>query len=213
MLLSAGYKLPKKLLVHGYLNLGGQKMSKSLGNTIDPLELINKYGVDSVRYSLLKCSVFEDSDYSEVILVSRHNNELANKFGNLVSRVEALIEKNGVEKCENKLLKKLKLHEIEKCMENYELDKALNLMFEFVDVCNEYIQDKKPWETGDKELLYELADSIKAISILLWPFIPGTCEKISKEFKFDIDIESIIKPLKVEDLRNLKKGEILFRKI
>jgi methionyl-tRNA synthetase len=136
ILLSAGYKLPDKLLVHGYLNLGGQKMSKSLGNVIDPLVLLGKYPADSVRYSLLKCSVFEDSDYSEEILVSRHNNELADKLGNLVSRVSTLAEKYGVEKTENRLIKELKLKQIENEMQNYELDKALNDIFSFIDRVN-----------------------------------------------------------------------------
>lgn len=103
ILMSAGYKLPKKLLVHGYLNLKGKKISKSLGNVIDPLELIEKYGADSVRYSLLRCSVFDDSDYSEEILIKRHNNELANKLGNLISRVSALAEKIGIEKYKSKI--------------------------------------------------------------------------------------------------------------
>ena len=213
MLLSAGYKLPKKLLVHGYLNLKGQKISKSLGNTINPLELLKKYPVDSIRYSLLRCSVFEDSDYSEEILIQRYNNELADKFGNLVSRVEGLIEKNGIKKCENKLIKKLKLKEIEKKIENYEFDKALSEIFAFIDVCNEYVQNKKPWETKDKKILYELADSIKAIAILLFPFIPSSSEKIAKNFGFNLSFENIQKPLKIEKLKNFKKGEILFRKI
>jgi len=82
-------------------------MSKSLGNVIDPLALVKKYGVDPVRYSLLRCSVFEDSDYSEEILIERNNNELANKLGNLVSRVSGLIERNGLEKTQNRLIKKL----------------------------------------------------------------------------------------------------------
>ncbi len=213
ILLSAEYKLPKKLLVHGYLNLGGQKMSKSIGNVIDPIELINKYGSDSVRYSLLKCSVFEDSDYSEETLINRHNTELANKLGNLVSRVSTLIEKNGVAKCPNNLLKKLKLKEIEKHFDNYELDKGLNLIFEFIDNCNGYVQEKKPWETGDKKVLYELADSIKAIAILLWPFMPSSCEKIAKQFGFDIKYENIQKPIKSDDLNRIRKSEILFNKI
>ena len=114
ILLSAEYELPKKLLVHGYLNLAGKKISKSLGNIIDPIKLVNKYGADSVRYSLLKCSVFEDSDYSEEILIERHNNELANKLGNLVSRVSALAEKYGIQKTNNKLIKKLNQKQIEK---------------------------------------------------------------------------------------------------
>jgi len=192
ILLSSGYELPKKLLVHGYLNLKGQKISKSLGNVIDPLELVKKYGADSVRYSLLKCSVFEDFDFSEEILIERHNNELANKLGNLVSRVAALIEKYGTEKTENKLIKRLKLKEIEKHFENYEIDRALNEIFAFIDSCNEYVQDKKPWETHDKKVLYELAESIREIGKLLFPFIPATSEKIAKQFSGKIKRSDIL---------------------
>ena len=213
ILMSAGYELPDKLLVHGYLNLGGKKISKSLGNVIDPLELLKKYGADPVRYALLRSSVFDDSDFSEEILIERHNNELANKLGNLVSRVSTLAEKFGVEKTENKLLKKLNLKKIEKNIENYELDKALNEIFAFIDICNEYIQNKKPWEPSsvDREkILYELLDSIKAIAILLWPFIPSTSEKIAKHLCFEIRFENIKKPL---NIKKIKKSEILFKKI
>ncbi len=197
ILISAKYELPKKLLVHGYLNVEGQKMSKSLGNVIDPLQLIEKYGTDSVRYSLLKCSVFEDSDFSEEILIERHNNELADKLGNLVSRVAALAEKYGVEKGNNQLLKRLNLKKIKKDFEEYKIDRALNEIFAFVDVCNEYVQENKPWETHDKKILYELVEGIKEIARLLLPFIPETSEKITKQFSG----------------KSIKKGEILFRKI
>ncbi|MCR4327029.1 MAG: methionine--tRNA ligase [Nanoarchaeota archaeon] len=182
ILLSVEYELPKKLLVHGYLNTGGKKMSKSLGNVIDPIELINKYGADAVRYSLLRCSVFEDTDYSEEILITRYNNELANKLGNLVSRVSGLIEKNGVEETPNKLIKKLDEKKIDKLMENYEIDKAINEIFAFIDKCNEYVQEKKPWETGNKKVLYELKESILKISKVISPFIPESAEKIKKQF-------------------------------
>lgn len=211
ILLSAGYKLPKTLLVHGYLNLAGKKMSKSLGNIISPLELSKKYDDDTIRYSLLRCSVFEDSDFSEEILVERHNNELANKLGNLVSRVAALAEKYGIKKYENKLLGKLNLDKIKKLMDNFEVDKALEEIFAFIDKCNEFVQEKKPWETHDSKVLYELADSIKAIATLLYPFIPESCEKIAKQFGFEIkSIEDIEKPLKES---KIIKGEILFQKI
>lgn len=196
ILLALGYELPKKILVHGYLNLKGQKMSKSLGNIINPIELLAKYPADSVRYSLLKCSVFEDSDYSEEILIERHNSELANKLGNLVSRVSTLAEKYGTEKTENKLVKKLKVKEIESLLDSYELDKALALIFEFIDECNLYVQENKIWETGDKKKLYELVESIKEAAFYLSPFIPETAEKIQNIFKGKI-----------------KKSEILFKKI
>ena len=213
LLISSGYKLPKKLLVHGYLNISGKKMSKSLGNTIDPLEILNKYQSDSVRYSLLKCAIFEDSDYSEELLINRHNNELANKLGNLVSRVSALAEKNKPQKTENKLLKKLNLKVIEGYFEEYKIDKALNEIFAFIDICNEYVQEKKPWETDCKnkeKILYELCDSIKAIAILISPFIPETSEKIAKHFDFKIDYKNINKPLAT---LSIKKSPILFQKI
>ncbi len=197
MLLSAGYKLPGRLLVHGYLNIKGKKISKSSGEVIDPIDLAKKYGSDSVRYSLLRCSVFEDSDYSEELLITRHNNELADKLGNLVSRVSALAEKYGIEKTQNNLLKKLKLKKIEKYLDNYEFDKALNETFSFIDECNEYVQSKKPWETKDKKALYELVDSIRKTNFYLGIFIPNTSKKIEKIFKTG----------------KIKKSEILFKKI
>ena len=197
ILMSADYKLPKNLLVHGYLNTQGKKMSKSLGNVIDPIELIGKYGSDSLRYSLFKCSVFDDSDYSEELLVKRHNNELANKLGNLVSRISSLAENYGIEKTENKLLKKLNLKKIEKYLENFEFDKALGVIFSFIDVCNEYIQKTKVWESKDKKVLFEVVESIRKINPHLEIFIPQTAKKIEKTFKTD----------------KIKKSKILFKKI
>jgi len=211
MLMSAGYKLPSKLLVHGYLTIAGRKISKSYGKVIDPIGLVEKYGTDPVRYSLLRCSVFEDSDYDEEILIERNNKELADKLGNLISRVTALAEKYGIEKCENKLLKKLKLEEIEKLFENYEIDKALALIFEFIDSCNLYVQENELWKSHDKKKLFELCDSIKAIGILLWPFIPEASEKIAKTLGLEIkSIKQIEKPLEAS---KIEKSEILFKKI
>lgn len=211
---SAGYELPGTVFIHGFLSFNGQKISKSLGNAISPKCLAEKYGTDSVRYFVLRQFPFaegEDGDFSERALVERNNSELADKLGNLISRVAALAEKHGLEATrENKLLKKLKLREIESKVENYELDKALNLIFEFIDECNLYVQTNKIWESGDKKKLYELADSIKAISILLWPFIPSTGEKIAKQFGFKLEYSGIKKPLKVN---KITKGEILFKKI
>lgn len=213
MLKSAGYKLPKTTFNHGFLSFNGQKISKSLGNAISPMTLVDKYGSDSIRYFVLRNFPFasgEDGDFSEKALIDRHNNELANKLGNLISRVAALAEKYSTKKTENKLLKKLKLNEIKKLINNYELDKALNEIFAFIDICNEYVQGKKPWESHDKKVIYELVDSIKAIGILLWPFMPSTSEKISEQFGFKLDFKEIEKPVKI---KKLKKSEILFKKI
>jgi methionyl-tRNA synthetase len=219
ILMSAEYKLPKKLLVHGYLNLSGQKISKSLGNIIDPLELLEKYPADSLRYSLLRCSIFDDSDYSEAILIERHNNELANKLGNLISRVQGLlikanakIEKTTINK---NLFNKLELEKIKKLMDNYELDKALNEIFSFIDSCNEFIQEKKPWQLEGKEfnkVVYTAADAIRVISILLWPFIPSTSERIAHSFGFKIKTIGECKPGLLKAVK-IKKQDILFKKI
>ena len=198
MLLSAGLKLPKKIIVHGFLTSEGKKMSKSSGNVVAPLELLEKYSADTIRYFLLREIPFgDDGDFSEQALIDRHNNELANKLGNLISRVAGLIEKIGIEKSENKLLKKLNAKKIEKLFENYEFDKALNEIFAFIDVCNEYVQNKKPWKTKDKKVLFELKESILKIAELLYPFMPSSAEKIKKQFS----------------AKKIKKAEILFRKI
>jgi methionyl-tRNA synthetase len=211
MLISAGIELPKKVFAHGWWTFDKEKISKSRGKVVNVDELIGIAGVDAVRYFLFIETPFgEDGDFSEKALIERYNNELADKLGNLVSRVAALAEKYGIEKTENKLLKKLKLKEIEEHFDNYEIDKALNEIFAFIDSCNEYVQNKKPWETHDTKVLYELADSIKAIGILLFPFIPATSEKIAKQFGFEINYKEIKNPLKI---RKINKSEILFRKI
>lgn len=198
MLMSAGISLPKKVFAHGWWTFGKEKISKSRGKIFYIDELISIAGVDSARYFLFRATPFgDDGDFSEKALIDRHNNELADKLGNLISRVSALIEKNGIEKCENKLIKKLNLKQIEKYFENYELDKVLNEIFAFIDICNEYVQNKKIWETKNKKNLYELKESILKIAELLSPFIPESAEKITKQF----------------NSKKITKEEILFKKI
>lgn len=209
ILMSAEIKLPESVFIHGYWTINKEKISKSRGKTININELISIAGVDSARYFLLREIPFgKDGDFSEQALINRHNNELADKLGNLVSRVEGLIaplptgmtsEDGGLDapKYENELIKKLNLKKIEKLFENYELDKVLNEIFAFIDICNEYVQNKKPWETKNKEVLYELKESILKIAELLSPFIPETSEKITKQFSS----------------KKIIKSEILFKKI
>lgn len=198
MLMSAGIELPKKVFAHGWWTFNKEKISKSRGKVINVDELIDIAGVDAIRYFLFRETPFgDDGDFSKQAVIERYNNELADKLGNLVSRVAALAEKYGIAKAENKLLKKLKLKEIEKHFEKYELDKSLNEIFAFIDICNEYVQNKKPWETHDKKVLYEVVESIREIAKLLSPFIPESAEKIAKQFKND----------------KIKKSDILFKKI
>ena len=196
--MSAELELPKVVYSHGWWTFDKVKISKSVGKVINVDELIGIAGVDSARYFLFREASFgEDGDFSREALIERHNNELANKLGNLVSRVSSLAEKYGLEKSKGELLKKLNLKEIEKHFDNYFLDRALGEIFSFVDVCNEYIQDRKPWETKDKKVLYELVVSLREIARLLSPFIPETAEKISEIFKTD----------------KIKKAPVLFEKV
>ncbi len=213
-LMSAGIELPKQVFAHGWWTFNKEKISKSVGKVINIDELISLTGnPDSVRYFLMRGASFgEDGDFSEFALIERHNNELANKLGNLISRVEGLIEKNGMQKCDNKLVNELNVEEIKDLMEKFEIDKALGEIFRFIDRCNEYVQEKKPWETKDKKVLYELADSIKKIAILLWPFIPASCERIAEDFGgFKFELKELGKSLNSKT--EIKKREVLFNKI
>jgi len=210
LLLATKNKLPKTLFIHGYFTVDGQKMSKSLGNVISPVELAKKYGSESVRYYFFRNIAFgEDGDVSEESLVERHNNELANKLGNLVSRVSTLAEQHGLEKAlpleTALLLKKVSAH-----FERYELDRALSEIFSFIDSINTFVQDNKPWETKDKKIIYQASSAIKDASILLSPFLPETAKKISKIFNFEVSLKSLQAPLHIT---NIKKSPILFKKI
>lgn len=220
MLKSVGIELPHQTFNHGFLTFNGQKISKSLGNAISPQILVEKYGADSIRYFVCRHFPFasgQDGDFDEEALVNRHNGELVNKLGNLVSRVTGLAEKYGVKKFEKQKFEQTDisvstLNSVKKLMNNFELDKALNEIFAFVDNCNEYVQDKKPWETKDKKVLYELANAIKKISILLFPFMPNASKKIAEKFGgYEFTIEEFEKPL--SDKIKVVKGENLFNRI
>ena len=213
MLKSAGLSLPKTVFVHGFLTFNGQKISKSLGNTIAIPTLVQKYSPDAIRYFV--CRQFplasgNDGDFSEKALVSRYNTELADKLGNLISRVSTLAEKYGLESVKTPPLRFNRLEKIKKLFENYELDRVLNEVFSYIDQCNEYIQSRKPWESHDKKVLYTLLVAIKNIAILLFPFIPQSCESIAQNFHFNITLKEINKPYPA---RPIKKANILFKKI
>ncbi len=218
MLMSAGIPLPKTVYVHGYITLNGKKISKSLGNVIDPIFLIDKYEIDPIRYAIIRDIPHgEDGDFSEKSLINRNNNELANDLGNLLSRTLTLIEKNfNSEIPESKSELTFDIEKIDKLMQNYELDKALAEIWKFVNKCNKYINDKKPWEIKDKKelekILYTLADSLRIISILLHPFIPETSEKINKQLNIQLGTLKDCKPNLLKKTK-IKKGEHLFKKI
>ena len=214
MLMSAGYKLPKTLFVHGFLTIDGQKMSKSLGNAINPLMLKEKYGVDPLRYFLIREIPFgQDGNFSEESLKKRINNELANELGNLISRTLNLCKKlPEIKKSPVEI--KFEIKNIEKLMDEYKLTEALNEIWRYVQETNKYINDKEPWKLEGKELekvLYNCLESIRKISVLLWPFIPETSERIFS--LLNISQLNLIEFNKEVKSYNVKKPEVLFNKI
>ncbi|MFH1509871.1 MAG: methionine--tRNA ligase [Candidatus Nealsonbacteria bacterium] len=187
ILLAIDKELPKNIFVHGYITSNGEKMSKSLGNVIDPFELVKKYGVDPVRYFLLReFSSTEDGDFTFEKFEERYNSDLAKGLGNLISRVFKLLETVKVENGSNLA------SNIEKTKENYEkaladlkFNEALVVIWSLITDCDKYIEKVKPWEDiqNKKEEIASLVTAIKEIEVLLRPFLPETSEKILKQLK------------------------------
>lgn len=193
MLLSVGLKLPKSIFVHGFINVGGQKMSKSLGNVIDPFELVKKYGVDAVRYFLLReIPSTEDGDFSYKKFEQRYNSDLAGGIGNLVARVLGIASKisnskflisNRTSNAKlSKTINKVK-KDYKKAIENFKFNDALFAVWELISFCDKYINEEKLWETKKPQVISDLFFAIKEIGVLIGPFLPETAEKIKKAIK------------------------------
>jgi methionyl-tRNA synthetase len=219
ILMSAKIPLPKQILVHGYVTFNGKKISKSLGNAIDPNDVVPKYGVDQFRYTMIKEVPFnQDGDFSENSLKDRTNNELANDLGNLLSRTLSLCEKyfDGklTKQKDDDLFKRLNLEKIEKHISNYELHLALDEIWSFIRSANKYVNDNEPWKNEENRevVLYNLLESLRISSLLLSSFMPETSEKINAQLGIKL---GNIKDVKfgIIDKYIVKKGDILFNKI
>lgn len=206
MLLSAGLPNSTQVLVFGFLTVNGQKISKSLGNSVDPFELADKFGADALRYYLLaEIPPYEDGDYSEEKFKERYNADLANGLGNLAARVSNLLEKNEI-KTDLKVnlkdagIKKL-VQDFEASMSEYHFNEALQIIWAKLKECNEILSRTAPWKMAEKKEIEAVLKPLSAVILncayLLEPFISATAGKIQAQF---------LAP-------QVKKGEILFPRI
>jgi methionyl-tRNA synthetase len=212
MLMSAGLPNSKQVLVFGFITSNGQKMSKSLGNVVNPIELINKYGIDATRYFLLKeIKPFADSDFSFEKMDLLYTADLANGLGNLAARVSTLLEKNNIEtdltphdialEIGETMFTDSLFKEFTSKMKDYAFDEALGVLWKKITESDVILTEKKPWKIEDKneikKVLEPIAQNILNIAYLLQPFLPETAEKIIRQYKE----------------KQIKKGDILFPRL
>lgn len=192
ILFALGVELPRAIFVHGFITVNGQKMSKTLGNVIDPFELIEKYGADAVRYFFLReIPSSEDGDFSYDKFEARYNADLAGGLGNLVARVTTLATRSISNQFSNSNFQTLieqTRQKVSSAIESFQFNAALEAIWEIVHACDEYIDKERPWSfdsAQDKEKLEEvlgnLVFTIHNIAELLNPFLPKTSEKILKQ--------------------------------
>ena len=236
MLMALDLPLPDHLAVHGWITFNGEKMSKSLGNVVDPFVLGERYGCDAIRYHILReMALGADSSFSNEIMINRINSDLANGFGNLVSRTVAMVDKyfggtlpteresapidDDFKDCVTQLLAVVD-GEIDKTR----IKQALEAIFTVVARANKYIDETEPWKLGKDEtkrarlasVLYNLLESIRVISALLAPFMPSTMPKVWEQIgasENDVKYEKLDKFGVLPENVTVHKGEILFPRI
>jgi methionyl-tRNA synthetase len=189
MLMSAKLPPSKQIFINGFINVEGQKMSKSLGNVISPYDMVKKFGADGTRYLLLSFGNYgEDMDVSWKKFTEKYNADLANGLGNLVSRVIKLAQNSKSKTASSKKTSKHKAP-TSKLISKMELGRALELIWDMIREDNKYIEDNRPWELARidnkkfEKVMKKLLDDLKEISFLLEPFLPETSEKIKDALK------------------------------